>query len=233
MKSLIRLFFIISVISITTTSCVSNYVVSNNNYKYPTTNELLVAHVSSKGPNVAKVDDKKLVTTNITDNKSLTKNINIYTEKSYTKEAYDLISEAKTYLGTPYLYGGTTRNGIDCSSFVQHVYDAFNISLPRTSVLQSQEGERISKEELKKGDLIFFAHTSKSRISHVAIVESVSPTGEVFFIHASSSQGVTISSLDMPYWEKRFRTAKRILNQDQNIQIEPKNEDVNLAKVSF
>ncbi len=242
MKSLVRLFSVIVIISATATSCVSNYVVSNNsNYKYPTTNELLATHTSTaKGPNATKADDKKLVTsaTLVSDkNTSQSTDVNIYaeTEKSYTKEAGNLITEAKTYLGTPYLYGGTTRRGIDCSSFVQHVFNAFNIYLPRTSILQSQEGTYVSKDELKKGDLIFFSQSPNSRISHVAIVESVSPTGEIFFIHASSSRGVTVSSLDSAYWQQRFRKGKRILDQDNpgNYQNNSQNEDASLVKISF
>jgi lipoprotein Spr len=239
MKLLLKLFTVILIISTTATSCVSNYVVSNNNHKYPTTNELLANQPKSlKGPNAALTNEKKLIAdkTLLTEDKaSLVENSNIYAEKEFSNEAFNLIVEAKTYLGTPYRYGGTTQNGIDCSSFVQHVFAAFDIPLPRTSVLQSQEGVRISKSELKKGDLIFFAHSPKSRISHVGIVESVSLTGEIFFIHASSSQGVTISSLDTAYWKTRFRTGKRILNSEEEYQKIPEypNENINLVKVSF
>ncbi|MGM5631791.1 C40 family peptidase [Apibacter raozihei] len=239
MRSVFKLFTVLFIVSATTTSCVSNYVVSNNSYKYPSTNEFLLVHnfgSRAKGPNVAKVDEKALISDNslVSDN-SLIENINIYAEKSFTKEAYNLITEAKTYLGTPYRYGGTTRNGIDCSSFVQHVFDAFDISLPRTSAMQSQQGTWISKEELKKGDLIFFAHTPKSRVSHVGIVESVSPSGEIFFIHASSSQGVTISSLDMAYWKKRFRAGKRVLKEieDNQINTEAQQDDIRFVKATF
>lgn len=236
MKALFKIFTLLSILSVTTTSCVSNYVTSNNNYKYPSTSELLLAH-NSKGPNATQTEAKKLVTDNSLANvNSNIENINFYAEKEYTKEAYKLITEAKTYLGTPYLYGGTARSGIDCSSFVQHVFDAFNISLPRTSAMQSQEGIKIAKEDLKKGDLIFFAHTPNSRVSHVGIVESVSPTGEVFFIHASSSQVVVISSLDTAYWKKRFKSGTRILNTEENQKETPKlpkEEDLNLVSLSF
>ncbi|MDR2122611.1 MAG: C40 family peptidase [Flavobacteriaceae bacterium] len=233
MKSLIRLSSIIIVVSITATSCVSNYVISNKGYKYPTTSELLVYHPkSAKGPNVSGVNEKKL----ISEKDLLAEKSKIHAEMELSKKAYDLLGEAKTYLGTPYRYGGTTRNGIDCSSFVQKVFASFNIRLPRTSASQSQKGFRISKENLKKGDLIFFAHTPKSRISHVGIVENVSPSGEVFFIHASSSQGVVITSLDTAYWRSRFRTGKRILNAEdfQIFQEEMlEKEAENLIDVSF
>ncbi|PQL91292.1 C40 family peptidase [Apibacter adventoris] len=234
MKAFLKLFFLILITSLTTTSCVSNYIASNNNYKYPSTSKLLLAN-NSKGPNTTKTETKKLVTDNsLLNDNSVSENINFYAEKAFSKEAYKLITEAKTYLGTPYLYGGTTRRGIDCSSFVQQVFNASNISLPRTSALQSEVGVRVAKEELKKGDLIFFSHTPKSRVSHVGIVESVSPTGEIFFIHASSSQGVTITSLETEYWKKRFKRAMRILNaEEKQEEPNPLQDDIKLVKVTF
>ncbi|MCT6868627.1 C40 family peptidase [Apibacter sp.] len=232
MKSIIKILFVINVLSITTTSCVSNYVASNDTYKYPTTNEMLVSY----HPKNVKISDPVLVsneyhstTTNTKKDVVFDEDSNIYAEKNFSKTAYNLLSEARTYLGTPYKYGGTTRRGIDCSSFVQHVFAALNISLPRTSIEQSHKGTYVSKHNLKKGDLIFFAHTPKSRISHVGIVESVSPSGEIFFIHASSSKGVTISSLDKAYWNSKFRTGKRILNSDSDE--EAQNND-KIAKAS-
>lgn len=235
MKSLIKILSVIIVISTSVTSCVSNYVASNNDtYKYPTTNEMLVYH-----PKTVKLYSTELVSdenysTTLRKDAALLENSNIYAESRFSTRAYNLLSEARTYLGTPYKYGGTTRRGIDCSSFVQHVFAALNISLPRTSIEQSHRGTFVSKHNLKKGDLIFFAHTPKSRISHVGIVESVSPTGEIFFIHASSSKGVTISSLDTAYWSAKFRTGKRILDSDIDIQKihEEAQNDTSLAKAS-
>lgn len=235
MKSLIKILSVIIVISTSATSCVSNYVASNNDtYKYPTTNEMLVYHPKTvKLYSTASVNDENYSTT-LRKDAALLENSNIYAESRFSTRAYNLLSEARTYLGTPYKYGGTTRRGIDCSSFVQHVFAALNISLPRTSIEQSHRGTFVSKHNLKKGDLIFFAHTPKSRISHVGIVESVSPTGEIFFIHASSSKGVTISSLDTAYWSAKFRTGKRILDSDIDIQKihEEAQNDTSLAKAS-
>ncbi|MCX8676695.1 MULTISPECIES: C40 family peptidase [unclassified Apibacter] len=235
MKSLIKILSVIIVISTSATSCVSNYVASNNDtYKYPTTNEMLVYHPKTvKLYSTVSVSDENYSTT-LRKDAALLENSNIYAESRFSTRAYNLLSEARTYLGTPYKYGGTTRRGIDCSSFVQHVFAALNISLPRTSIEQSHRGTFVSKHNLKKGDLIFFAHTPKSRISHVGIVESVSPTGEIFFIHASSSKGVTISSLDTAYWSAKFRTGKRILDSDIDIQKihEEAQNDTSLAKAS-
>lgn len=223
MKSLVRIVLATIVISITTTSCVSNYVASNNNY--PTT-ESFLAHKPKDIKNILATEKS-----NIKEIASIAKEIN---ERAFSQEAYQLIGEAKTYLGTPYRYGGTTRSGIDCSSFVQHAFNALNISLPRTSILQSQEGQSVAKEELKKGDLIFFAQSPRSRISHVGIVERVEPDGEIYFIHASSSKGVTVSSLEGDYWKKRYRTGKRILESNNLIEeITNQTQNNDLAKASF
>jgi len=125
----------------------------------------------------------------------------------------ELLVYAYSYLGTPYRYGGSTRRGIDCSAFVMSVYRAAtDIKLPRTSVYQAMEGKKISKSELKRGDLVFFANSARGRISHVGIVENVSESGEVRFIHAASSRGVMVSSLKNSYWWRRFRYAKRIVS---------------------
>lgn len=235
MKSLVKILSVIIVISTSATSCVSNYIASNNDtYKYPSTNEMLVYHPKSvKICNTSSISDENFSST-LRKDVVLTESNNIYAEKKFSKRVYNLLNEAKTYLGTPYKYGGTTRRGIDCSSFVQHVFAALNISLPRTSIEQSHRGTFVSKHNLKKGDLIFFAHTPKSRISHVGIVESVSPSGEIFFIHASSSKGVTISSLDTAYWSSKFRTGKRILDSDIDLQkLREEAQDSNsLAKAS-
>lgn len=122
-----------------------------------------------------------------------------------------ILDEAYTYLGTPYRYGGTTRNGIDCSAFVLSVFGASaGVHLPRVAADQSQEGESVQKSDLQKGDLIFFSHGG-GRIAHVGIVENVTPEGEVKFIHAATSRGVMVSSLNDSYWGPRYRMAKRIV----------------------
>lgn len=119
-----------------------------------------------------------------------------------------IINEANSYIGTPYRFGGTTRRGIDCSAFMQKIYDAAGVNLPRVSSNQAKIGIPISKSDLQKGDLIFFSTTSRNRITHVGMVVGVEG-GNVKFIHAASSRGVSIASLSNAYWKKRYRFARR------------------------
>ena len=122
-----------------------------------------------------------------------------------------LLKEAETYIGTPYRYGGTTRNGIDCSAFVRSVFETFNMNLPRVSADQAKQGHRISTDEAREGDLVFFATRGGGRVSHVGIVHGRNQEGVLTFIHSSTSQGVMISPLNDNYWGKRFLYAKRVL----------------------
>ncbi len=142
----------------------------------------------------------------VTNPKPIPKNATII-EGSAT--AKTLLSEAKSYLGTPYKFAGTTKQGMDCSGLVFTSYQKININLPRKSSDQAQQGKKIELENVIAGDLLFF-NTSGKGISHVGLVESIK-NGEVFFIHSSTSKGVMISSLSEKYWKERFVIAKRIL----------------------
>ena len=107
---------------------------------------------------------------------------------------------------TPYRYGGVNKNGIDCSALVQKIYkNKFKTNLPRTTWQQIKEGKKVKKNNLKKGDLVFFKTSSDTL--HVGIYK-----GKDNFINASSSKGVIISSLSNSYWNARYLTSRRILN---------------------
>lgn len=131
--------------------------------------------------------------------------------KSYTsKDASYVLKTAKSYLGVPYKFGGTNRTGFDCSGLVMVSFDELGFKLPRNSAKQASEGKEIKISEAREGDLVFF-NTSGSSISHVGIIESIEKTGEIKFIHSSTSKGVIISSMDENYWKTRFVKAVRLL----------------------
>jgi len=115
---------------------------------------------------------------------------------------------AERWLDTPYLFGGASHRGVDCSGLIQRVYaDALNVSLPRTTSEQIRAGTRVSLKRTRPGDLVFFEPRGKSR--HAGIVLD----GQQF-LHASSSRGVMISPLDRGYWSQHMKTARRIVSAD-------------------
>lgn len=112
-----------------------------------------------------------------------------------------IIAEGKKYIGTPYVWGGSTPQGFDCSGFLSYVFARNGKSLPRTVETIWNAGQPVST--LQKGDLVFF-ETYKTGPSHAGIY-----LGNRQFLHAGSSTGVTISSLDNSYWSPRYLGAKR------------------------
>lgn len=116
-----------------------------------------------------------------------------------------LRAEVATWHGTPHRWGGTSRNGADCSGFVMTLYrDVFDAAVPRTTEEQAQAGEGVRKKALRPGDLVFFRPSRKTR--HVGVY-----LGGGEFAHASSSAGVTVSRLDQPYWQRVYWRARRLL----------------------
>lgn len=116
-----------------------------------------------------------------------------------------IVESAKQYLGVPYVWGGSTPQGFDCSGLVGYVFEQQQISLPRTSRQLYQTGTSIAKTQLQPGDLVFF-NTSGAGVSHVGI-----SLGGTQFISATSSAGVKIDTLDEGYWSARYLGARRVL----------------------
>ena len=131
-------------------------------------------------------------------------------DNSVTGRAKDVLKEAHSYMGTKYKYGGDSRKGIDCSGLVHNSFKTVKIDLPRISREQAKHGMNIKLRNVKPGDLLFF-NTSGSSITHVGIVDKIK-SGEIFFIHSSTSKGVIVSSLEEDYWNKRFVKAVRYLH---------------------
>lgn len=113
------------------------------------------------------------------------------------------LTEAETWLGAPYKYGGNSRSGIDCSGFVQQVFAKYGINLPRTAAEQFAVTQPVADNERKNGDLVFFQRAGK--ITHVGILISSDE-----MIHASSSRGVIRQSLDNYSFSERYAGARRI-----------------------
>lgn len=218
MKKKVLLYLVMLISTVSLQSCVTNYVVSKpTTYTKDNKSDANYAAVESKR---LEMDKKQLISSFVTEKsvalsnaKNKLKNSEIAKAIKYNKVIDNILTEAETYLGTPYRYGGTTRNGIDCSAFVLSVFGAAaSLTLPRVAASQAQEGESIDKTDLQKGDLVFFSHGR--RISHVGIVESISEDGDVKFIHAATSKGVMVSSLSDSYWGPKFRFAKRVIDEN-------------------
>ncbi|MGE8078287.1 C40 family peptidase [Peribacillus loiseleuriae] len=122
---------------------------------------------------------------------------------SSANKSSELVKVAKKQLNVRYVWGGTTPKGFDCSGFLSYVYkESENVSLPRTVSGIYKKGVKVSKPQV--GDVVFF-ETYQSGASHAGIY-----IGGNQFIHSSSSNGVSISSLNNSYWSARYIGAKRI-----------------------
>ncbi|GFZ78096.1 hypothetical protein GCM10008018_24420 [Paenibacillus marchantiophytorum] len=113
-----------------------------------------------------------------------------------------IVQTANAYMGVPYMWGGTTPRGFDCSGFVRYVFEAKGIDLPRTSA-EMHSALSNSVTDLQVGDLVFFAAKT---VNHVGIY-----LGNDQFISSTTSRGVTVESLSSSYWSARYVGAKRVL----------------------
>lgn len=125
----------------------------------------------------------------------------------YTSAAQELVVEGLGYLGIPYRFGGTSpETGLDCSGLVQQVFrNALGLDMPRTAAEMAKVGDRIKKDDLQPGDLVFF-NTMRRTFSHVGIY-----IGDNQFLHAPSTGGkVRVDDLTDSYWLRRFTGARRV-----------------------
>jgi lipoprotein Spr len=127
---------------------------------------------------------------------------------THNTRANEIIKTAQKYLGVPHCMGGTTMKCMDCSGLLVTVFAKHGIYLPHDSEEQARYGKIIAgKDELIKGDLVFFirSYKTKSLITHSGIY-----LGNNKFIHTSTTNGVTITSLDDPWWKEKFIFGTRV-----------------------
>lgn len=121
-----------------------------------------------------------------------------------------IVTYGKKFMGVPYVFGGTTPRGFDCSGFTQYIYkNAAGLSLPRTAEQQYKVGTSVSKSDLQPGDLIFYANTYKAGISHVGVY-----AGGNMVLNATSSQGIALVSMNNSYWGPKYAGAKRVIKEE-------------------
>lgn len=131
------------------------------------------------------------------------------TRSAGTGKGAELISYAKQFIGTPYVWGGTNlRTGVDCSGFVYAVMRDYGISLNRSSATMASNGVEVAKSNLQAGDLVFFNAGGNSQISHVGIY-----CGDGTYIHSTDGKanGVTVTNLNSGYSANTYVTARRVL----------------------
>jgi cell wall-associated NlpC family hydrolase len=204
-RKLWLLLFLVIFTSVIITGCSSTMQITRNDES------------SSKKDVNGYKNSRELVSTNTLEGKSTINRGNLESLSSSLSEfvsSSDLSSEEMTmkiieFLDTPYLWGGNSYRGIDCSAFVQTVmYQALGITLPRTSYDQSNVGMDVAKEDLKFGDLLFFDTMHKGRTTHVGIY-----IGNGMFAQSGSSTGVAFASLNSDYYSKTFLKAKRVIDE--------------------
>lgn len=120
----------------------------------------------------------------------------------------EVVEFAKQYIGTPYVYGGSSPSGFDCSGFVYYVYKNFGITLNRVAADQSKNGYVVDRSELMPGDILLFSRTLDGYITHVGIY-----VGDNQFIHSpQTGKSVEIVSLSSGYYNYGYVGARRIFN---------------------
>lgn len=173
--------------------------------------QLVPASILTAGSVKPKLDDKG--TTAIESAKSLQFKYAIILNREVEKISnLSLFSFIDEWWGTRYRYGGSTKKGIDCSALTSFLYrDVYGSNLPRTARMQYQVCQKIHISETVEGDLLFF--NTRGGVSHVAVY-----LGDGYFVHSSTNQGVVISHIDDPYYQKRFLGAGRPMPQTESFQ---------------
>jgi len=124
----------------------------------------------------------------------------------------DMLDYAFKFRGTPYRYGQSSPRGFDCSGFTSYVFKKFGVKLDRSSRSQINNGRRVSRSDIRPGDLVFFGgRRGKGRIGHVGIVSKVHADNSFSFIHSACHSGVIESKITERYYSKRYMGACRVI----------------------
>jgi cell wall-associated NlpC family hydrolase len=131
---------------------------------------------------------------------------------STTGSPEPILDYALTLIGSPYVYGGTSSSGFDCSGFTSHVFEAFDVPISRSSTTQALDGVPVAKEDAQPGDLVIFTGTNMQvrEPGHVGIVIAT-PGDTIEFVHSSSNGGVKISKVQGTRYDDRFLDVRRVL----------------------
>lgn len=155
----------------------------------------------------------------------------VHVVPSTDKQLKQLMAEARSWIGTPYVYGGSTKGkGTDCSGMIMQLFsDIYGLKLPRSSAMQYEVARPVKYNKMRPGDLVFFStDKSRSRVNHVGLY-----VGDNRMIHASSSRGVMESSLDLPYWKEAYRSSGCVIETDakKSLQKSPAIPDTTTAAI--
>ena len=131
--------------------------------------------------------------------------------KKKRRKISTVISTARSYIGTPYRYGGNSKSGIDCSGLIQLCYKRINVKLPRTAKEQSKLGSSKSWGSIREGDIVYFKFRQKGEKWYHAGMITKATKDEIRFIHASSSRGVVESDLNADYYRKNVKKFRRVI----------------------
>lgn len=135
------------------------------------------------------------------------------------QEAMDLksalLSASKDYIGVPYVWGGTSSRGFDCSGYTSYLYNLIGAKINRTAISQLSNGVIVAKEDMQPGDLVFFSGTGGGGFaSHVGLY-----IGNGQMIHSGSSKGVCIVELSNSYFTKYYQCARRVILTDVSVAV--------------
>lgn len=130
---------------------------------------------------------------------------------SVSNNSDQISTYAKSFVNTPYRYGGTSRRGMDCSGLIYHAFLKHGMELPRTTKGLSKFGQKINISDARIGDLLFFKTSKKlGGINHVGLITAVEGD-QIQFVHSTSSRGVIITDLNQNYWAKSFKFVRRVM----------------------